>query len=88
MNDLGATVLACTPSYAVRIAEALDEYGHSGLLLRLGFFGAEAWSDELRQSLEERLGLKTLDMCGLSEAMGPGVSVECLRQSPKVLPVV
>lgn len=80
MKDLGATVLACTPSYALRIAEALDEHGRDGLSLRLGFFGAEAWSDELRSSLEERLGLKALDMYGLSEAMGPGVSVECRRQ--------
>jgi phenylacetate-CoA ligase len=80
MKDLGATVLACTPSYALRIAEALDEHGRGGLSLRLGFFGAEAWSDELRSSLEERLGLKALDMCGLSEAMGPGVSVECPRR--------
>ncbi|MDR3165007.1 MAG: phenylacetate--CoA ligase [Synergistaceae bacterium] len=80
MKDLGATVLACTPSYALRIGEVLDEHGRDGLSLRLGFFGAEAWSDELRHSLEERLGLKALDMYGLSEAMGPGVSVECQRQ--------
>jgi phenylacetate-CoA ligase len=80
MKDLGATVLACTPSYAIRIAEALDEHGREGLSLRLGFFGAEAWSDELRSSLEKRLGLKAIDLYGLSEAMGPGVSVECPRR--------
>ena len=80
MKDLGATVLACTPSYAIRIAEALDGHGRGGLSLRLGFFGAETWSEELRRSIEERLGLKALDMYGLSEAMGPGVSVECRRQ--------
>jgi phenylacetate-CoA ligase len=81
MRDLGSTVLACTPSYALRIAEVIEEKGYDGIKLRLGFFGAEAWSDELRVALEERLGIKALDIYGLSEAMGPGVAVECPEQN-------
>jgi phenylacetate-CoA ligase len=81
MKDLGTTVLACTPSYALRIAEGLEEKGREGVSLRLGFFGAEAWSDELRSMLETSLGIKAIDVYGLSEAMGPGVSAECLEQN-------
>jgi phenylacetate-CoA ligase len=81
MKDLGTTVLACTPSYALRIAERLEGKDTDGIKLRLGFFGAEAWSDELRRFLESRLGVKALDMYGLSEAMGPGVSAECWEQN-------
>ncbi|MDR2779892.1 MAG: phenylacetate--CoA ligase [Synergistaceae bacterium] len=81
MKDIGATVLACTPSYALRIAENLEGRDTDGIKLRLGFFGAEAWSDELRAFLERALGIKALDMYGLGEAMGPGVSAECLEQN-------
>ena len=81
MKDIGATVLACTPSYALRIAEGVREKGREGIKLRLGFFGAEAWSEELRALLEESFGIKALDLYGLSEAMGPGVSAECLEQN-------
>ncbi|MDR3077057.1 MAG: phenylacetate--CoA ligase [Synergistaceae bacterium] len=80
MKDLGTTVLACTPSYGLRIAEGMEEKGREGIKLRVGFFGGEAWSDELRATLESCLGIKALDLYGLSEAMGPGVSVECLEQ--------
>ena len=78
MRDLKSTVLACTPSYALRIAESLGEGEKSSL--RVGIFGAEAWSDEFRRDLEKRLGITALDIYGLSEAMGPGVAMECLRQ--------
>ena len=81
MKDIGTTVLACTPSYALRIAERIAETGREGIKLRLGFFGAEAWSEELRAVLETSLGIKALDLYGLSEAMGPGVSAECLEQN-------
>jgi phenylacetate-CoA ligase len=81
MKDLGTTVLTCTPSYALRIAEGIAEKGREGIKLRLGYFGAEAWSDELRAVLEASLGIKALDLYGLSEAMGPGVSAECLEQN-------
>jgi phenylacetate-CoA ligase len=77
MKDIGTTVLACTPSYALRIAEGLREKGRDGLRLRVGFFGGEAWSEELRTLLEGELGITALDLYGLSEAMGPGVSAEC-----------
>jgi phenylacetate-CoA ligase len=81
MKDLGTTVLACTPSYALRLAEGLGEKGRDGIKLRIGFFGAEAWSEELRARLERDLGIKAIDLYGLSEAMGPGVSAECLEQN-------
>lgn len=82
MKDLKSTVLSCTPSYALRIAEAMEKNGVNmeEIHLRVGAFGAEAWSDELRRSLEERLGITALDLYGLSEAMGPGVGIECLQQ--------
>ena len=80
MKDLGTTVLACTPSYALRLAEAIEEQEERETSLRVGVFGAEAWSDGLRDALEARLGIKALDIYGLSEAMGPGVGMECLEQ--------
>ncbi|MDR1650825.1 MAG: phenylacetate--CoA ligase [Synergistaceae bacterium] len=81
MKDLGATVLACTPSYALRISENLAGKGREGISLRLGFFGGETWSDELRGVLEKSLGIKAIDLYGLSEAMGPGVAAECPEQN-------
>ena len=80
MNDLGTTVLACTPSYALRLAEVIEQSGDRPSALRVGIFGAEAWSEELRYALEARLGITALDIYGLSEAMGPGVGMECLEQ--------
>lgn len=80
MKDLGSTVLACTPSYALRIAEAVESSDDPTTPLRVGIFGAEAWSEGLRHALEEKLGITALDIYGLSEAMGPGVGMECLEQ--------
>ncbi|MBC7338206.1 MAG: AMP-binding protein, partial [Clostridia bacterium] len=79
MKDLGTTVLACTPSYALYLAEFLAERGVSPneLKLRLGILGAEPWSEEMRSQIEEGLGIKALDIYGLSEIWGPGVAMEC-----------
>jgi phenylacetate-CoA ligase len=78
-TDIGATVLCSTPSYALYLAEALEEAGidRAALRLRVGFFGAEPWTDGMRQALEARLGLMALNIYGLSEVIGPGVAVEC-----------
>lgn len=80
MRDLGSTVLACTPSYALRIAEAIEASEDPATSLRVGIFGAEAWSEGLRAALEDKLGIIALDIYGLSEAMGPGVAMECTEQ--------
>lgn len=79
MKDYGSTVLACTPSYALYMSEVLEELGISKeeLKLRVGIFGAEPWSSPLRKEIEDRLGLSAHDIYGLSEIMGPGVSMEC-----------
>ncbi|MGO9786047.1 MAG: phenylacetate--CoA ligase family protein [Stellaceae bacterium] len=79
MNDFGAVVLCATPSYALNIAEVAAGMGIDlrGGPLRVGLFGAEPWSDGLRRELENRLGLKAIDIYGLSEILGPGVAVEC-----------
>ncbi len=79
MRDLGTTVLACTPSYALYLGEVLEEKGISPeeLNLRLGIFGAEPWSEEMRTQIEKGLGLTALDIYGLSEIWGPGVAMEC-----------
>ena len=77
MKDLDVTVLACTPSYALKLAEAWEALGDGPTPLRVGIFGAEPWSEGLRQQIEQRLGLTALDVYGLSEAMGPGVAMEC-----------
>jgi phenylacetate-CoA ligase len=81
-TDLGASVLCCTPSYALYLAEALEEAGIDAktLRLRVGFFGAEPWTEGMRQALEARLDLVALNIYGLSEVIGPGVSVECLER--------
>lgn len=86
IKELGVTALACTPSYAMRIAEAWDDidpgrFKNGGTKLKVGIFGAEAWSEGLRARLEEKLGIKALDIYGLSEAMGPGVAMECVYQN-------
>jgi phenylacetate-CoA ligase len=80
--DFGARVLCATPSYALNIAEVAERDGFDlrKSALEVGIFGAEPWSDSLRRELEARLGLKALDVYGLSEIMGPGVAVECEAQ--------
>ncbi len=79
MKDFGTTVLACTPSYAMYMAEELEEAGikPSDLKLKSGIFGAEPWSVAMRNELEKRLGILAIDIYGLSEIMGPGVASEC-----------
>jgi phenylacetate-CoA ligase len=79
LRDLGATVLCCTPSYALHLAEAIEEAGlkPKDLKLRVGFFGAEPWTEAMRGALETRLDIMALNIYGLSEVIGPGVSVEC-----------
>jgi phenylacetate-CoA ligase len=78
-TDLGTSVLCCTPSYALYLAEALEDAGLAAkdLRLRVGFFGAEPWTEGMRQALEVRLNLMALNIYGLSEVIGPGVSGEC-----------
>jgi phenylacetate-CoA ligase len=82
MKDFGSTVLACTPSYALYMAESLAEEGikSEDLALRVGIFGAEPWSDNMRKEIERKLNIKALDIYGLSEIMGPGVACECWEQ--------
>jgi phenylacetate-CoA ligase len=79
MKDFGTTILACTPSYALNMAETMEEMGirKSDLKLKAGIFGAEPWTGNMRKEIEERLGIMAVDIYGLSEIMGPGVSVEC-----------
>ena len=80
MQDFGSTVLTCTPSYALVLAEAVEEAGldpKKDLKLRIGFFGAEPWTDKMREEIERRLSLEAFDIFGLAEIIGPGVSVEC-----------
>jgi len=75
LEDLGAEILCCTPSYALAIADHVSEPAR--LSLRAGVFGAEPWTEELRQAIESALELTAVDIYGLSEVMGPGVSAEC-----------
>jgi phenylacetate-CoA ligase len=79
MVDFGSTILCCTPSYALNIAEVMEEMGvgKEDIKLKSGIFGAEPWSAEMRAQIEERLGLSAHDIYGLSEVVGPGVSIEC-----------
>lgn len=83
LKDLGITGLACTPSYALHLAETMDKMGidKSGIRLRTGAFGAEPWTEHMRKEIEERLGLKAYNLYGLSEIMGPCVSYECPEQN-------
>ncbi len=83
MHDFGSTVLACTPSYALYLAETMKEIGMdpSELKLRRGIFGAEPWTEEMRKEIEQKLHLKALDIYGLTEIIGPGVAMECEHQS-------
>ncbi len=79
IKDLGSTLLACTPSYALNIAETMEEMqiDPSGLKLESGLFGAEPWSDNMRRVIENKLKISAYDIYGLSEVMGPGVAYEC-----------
>jgi phenylacetate-CoA ligase len=80
MKDLGATILACTPSFAVYLAETMAQEGivpQKDLKLKSGMFGAEPWSDKIRERIEKELGIQAFDVYGLTELCGPGVSIEC-----------
>lgn len=83
MQDFESTVLACTPSYALYLAEALEELGidPATLKLKVGIFGAEPWTENMRKEIEEKLHIKAIDIYGLSEIIGPGVSIECMEQN-------
>ena len=81
MVDLGATILCCTPSYAAYLAESLHEKGLvDRIKLKSGIFGAEAWTQEMREDIEKKLGIKAFDIYGLTEMCGPGVAFECDAQ--------
>ena len=81
MIDFGSTVLCCTPSYAMYLGEEVERLGvKDQLSLKVGIFGAEPWSEEMRKKIEEKLGIKAYDIYGLSEILGPGVSGECEYQ--------
>jgi len=80
MKDLDATILACTPSFAVYLAETMAQEGidpRKDLKLKIGMFGAEPWSEKIRERIERDLGIKAFDCYGLTELCGPGVAVEC-----------
>ena len=83
MKDFGSTVICCTPSYALYLAETLGELGltKDDLKLKAGLFGAEPWTEEMRHQIEDGLGIKAYDIYGLSEIMGPGVAFECSEQT-------
>jgi phenylacetate-CoA ligase len=82
LHDLQATTLTCTPSYALTIAETLAQMGLGPdyLYLKRGIFGAEPWTEGLRNAVEKGLGIQALDIYGLSEVMGPGVAMECAEE--------
>lgn len=84
MQDFGSTILTCTPSYALYLAETMREMGidpKKDLKLKAGVFGAEPWTEEMRREIEQQIGIKALDIYGLSEIIGPGVSIECEQQN-------
>ena len=83
IQDLQATILCCTPSYAAYIGETMKEMGLTPdrIPLKAGIFGAEAWSEEMRQDIQNTLGIKAYDIYGLTELSGPGVSFECSAQT-------
>lgn len=82
LKDFGTTILACTPSYALLMGETAAEMGIDirDLPLRAGIFGAEPWSESMRHQIEELLGIRAIDIYGLSEVLGPGVAAECEHQ--------
>jgi len=81
MQDFGSTVLTCTPSYALFLAETAEEMGVDikKLKLKVGIFGAEPWSEKMRDEIERQLNIDAIDIYGLSEVIGPGVSIECIE---------
>lgn len=82
IHDLGTTVLACTPSYALYIADAVADMGYDpqkDLKLRVGIFGAEPWSEAMREEIQKKLNIHAHDIYGLSEIMGPGVACDCIN---------
>lgn len=83
MQDFGSSILCCTPSYALYLAETMQDMGldKDSIHLKAGIFGAEPWTEEMRKEIEAKLGIKAYDIYGLSEIMGPGVSFECAQQS-------
>ena len=83
LRDLNATIICCTPSYAAFLGESLKEMGLTPdeIPLKAGIFGAEAWSEEMRQDIQKTLGIKAYDIYGLTELSGPGVSFECSAQA-------
>jgi phenylacetate-CoA ligase len=82
MQDFGSTILLCTPSYALNMAEVMAEEGvdPGALKLKCGLFGAEPWSESMRKEIEKKLNISALDIYGLSEVIGPGVSSECIEE--------
>jgi len=82
MKDFGSTVLLATPSYTLNLADTMAAMGvdPAELKLRVGIFGAEPWSEQMRQEIEKRLKIKAIDIYGLSEVLGPGVAVECIEE--------
>lgn len=82
MTDLQSTILCCTPSYAAYLAESIHERGlKDKIKLKAGIFGAEAWSEKMRQEIQNQLGIKAYDIYGLTEISGPGVAFECSGQT-------
>jgi phenylacetate-CoA ligase len=83
MQDFGSTVLMSTPSYALNLADTMGAMGvdPATLSLRVGIFGAEPWSENMREEVEKKLNIKAVDIYGLSEVIGPGVAMECLNPS-------
>jgi len=83
MQDFGSTHLTCTPSYALNIAEVMDSMGIDKKQLKLtcGMFGAEPWTEAMRTDIEKNLGIQAIDIYGLTEVIGPGVSSECMEKS-------
>ncbi|TCK97841.1 phenylacetate-CoA ligase [Natranaerovirga hydrolytica] len=83
LQDFESTAIACTPSYALYLAESLEEQGidPEALKLKVGIFGAEPWTENMRKEIEEKLKIKAIDIYGLSEIIGPGVSSECSYQN-------
>ena len=82
MEDLGSTIICCTPSYALNLGESIKEKGiKDKIKLKAGIFGAEPWTEEMRHDIEDALGIKAYDIYGLTEISGPGVSFECEAQA-------
>ena len=81
MQDFGSTVITCTPSYSLYLAEAAAEEGLDirSFALKVGILGAEPWSESIRQEIEQKLNIKAIDIYGLSEILGPGVAIECIE---------